>query len=82
MTDIVERLHRMAPDYEIAKWAKLMQEAANEIERLNALVAKMADDLTVAGVRVLVIKERYEELRAENKRLQAALIEAAEMVEK
>jgi hypothetical protein len=45
MTDIVERL-RLAPDadfYRPSKWFELMNEAADEIEQLQAALQEIAD---------------------------------------
>jgi hypothetical protein len=65
MTDLVERLRtRRDP------WC---QEAADEIESAR----RVCDSYAAENQR---FHDEIEQLRAENKRLQAALIEAAEMV--
>jgi len=85
MTDIVERLRGLAAerkargsgaistiDPNVTGW---LEEAADEIERLRAEVEQWREsELMIEAA------DEIERLRAENKRLQAALIEAAEIV--
>jgi hypothetical protein len=71
MTDIVERLHRTAGLGIIN--SGLMEEAADEIESAR----RVCDSYAAENQR---FSDEIERLRAETKRLQAALIEAAEMV--
>ena len=73
MTDIVERLREANSDYH----NPLMREAADEIERLRAY----QDEAAKAWTKLTDSQDdEIEQLCREIKRLQAALIEAAEMV--
>jgi hypothetical protein len=77
VSDIVERLRKVAASYDEVGWHPVVLEAADEIERLRAEIKRLQAMVRMAAEESEILRNRNFAEQAEIERLQAVLEEYA-----